>query len=278
MSQFTYKEILQRAYDCRNSVTKEYKLGIPVAWSYYFAKSILNPKKPIKKLNYRKATSPAKGDAISRQIPKESYLKLCQNHIAFIEEKKRMPSYNRYGSFKLNQDLICYALARIVIYQYKNNKLPGYVNVNSKCFTKPTETGNAVYDYACKKYGRTFKTLDDILEYVANHFNYEFYFDDSKSNKQVTDSKAGNCTDLLQWLINMVEPLGYEWKCLHVQCRQSGTGHVRGQFRHKKYTENTWVNRDIAAVADNGSIHSIWCSDGYLLATNPSWFVENLRR
>ena len=152
------------------------------------------------------------------------------------------------------------------------------IHKETKDFTKPTETGNKVYDYACKKFGKKFKTMDEILEYVAKQFTYQFYYDDQKSNKQVTDRKSGNCTDLLQWLINMLEALGYEWKVLHVQC-SSGVGHVRGMFKHKKHTENTWVYRDIAAVADGDGIRTNWCFSGFtLLSTNPSWFLENLRR
>ena len=76
----------------------------------------------------------------------------------------------------------------------------------------------------------------------------------------------------------MVEPLGYEWKCVHVSCRSSGTGHVWGKFRHPTRTGNEWINRDPAAVASNGDIYSMWCEDGYVNAYNPSWWMENLRK
>ena len=91
------------------------------------------------------------------------------------------------------------------------------------------------------------------------------------------DDFAGNCTDLMQWLANMAQAMGYDWKCIHVECRVSGIGHVWGKFRHKTYTENAWINRDPSAVCGN-SIRNMWCEDGYLLAENPSWWMENLNR
>ena len=89
------------------------------------------------------------------------------------------------------------------------------------------------------------------------------------------DTKAGNCTDLLQFLCNMAMEMGYDWKCIHVKCRQSGAGHVFGKFR-KKNSNDGWFTRDIAAVADGGAITSVWCADGTILSENPNWWMSNL--
>ena len=171
---------------------------------------------------------------ISNQIYQKDYTQVAKYLTDFVEKRERLPNYIQWNSYHIRVRDYCYMLARILVYYNEHKALPKYANINTKCWTRPTETGNEVYDYAVKKYGKKFTSLDDILEYVANHFTYEFYYDDYKSNKQVTDTKAGNCTDLLQWLCNMVEPLGYEWKCVHVSCRSSGTGHVWGKFKHPK--------------------------------------------
>ena len=97
---------------------------------------------------------------------------------------------------------------------------------------------------------------------------------------EVIDSKSGNCTDLLQMLINMAEALGYEWKVYHVKCNQSGVGHVYGMFRKSNVNNGNWFIRDIACIADE-SRYCVWCeagNGGSLLATNPNWFLDNLRR
>lgn len=78
--------------------------------------------------------------------------------------------------------------------------------------------------------------------------------------------------------MNNAEAMGYDWKCIHVKCRVSGTGHVFGKFKHKTHTNNQWITRDPASVADGGSITSVWCSDGIVLATNPSWWMANRNR
>ena len=270
---YTYQTIQGNAERCKKTVEKEYKTGIADDWTYYFAKLIINPKKDVTKINMKPASNKQQ-DSISRGISKKDYTDIAKRYVAYVEKHKQIPNYVEYKGLRLSPALLKAFFAKCLV-----NNYPSTQNINSKWFTKPTETGNAVYDYACKKYGKKFKTLDEILTYVLNHFKYEYYYDDHKSNKQVTDSKSGNCTDLLQWLSNMVEPLGYEWKCIHVQCRSSGSGHVFGKFRHKKYTENSWITRDIACVANgNGGIKCVWCSDGHVLGTNPSWWMQNRNR
>ena len=276
MSVHTYKELISKAKTCQNNVKKNYELGISYRWSYYFAKAIINPKTDIKKGTFNDCKNPI-GTYISRQISKADYLDIAKRYVAYIEKNKRFPNYATYKDYQIRPRLLTIFFANILVSYDKNGKLPVEMNINSKCFTKPTETGNVVYDYFVKKTGKKPKTMDEVLEYVCNYFHYQGYFDDQKSNKQVMDSKSGNCVDLLQWLINMLKPLGYEGKCIHVECRKSGTGHVFGKFRHKKNTENKWVTRDPAAVCQN-SIRNVWCDDGYLLAENPSWFMSNLNR
>ena len=279
MSKYTYKEILAKAKECKKNVESKYELGISVKWGYYFAKAIQSPKIDIPKITIADAPKPH-GTAISRQVSKSDYRSLARKLTDFIEspKNKRMPNYLAYKNHKIVGKTYTYAFARILVFYDKNNRLPDEVNVNSKAFTKPTETGNAVYDYFVKKTGKRFTTIDDLLAYVKVYFKYQKYFDDHKSNKQVIDSKSGNCVDLLQWAINMAKAMGYESKCIHVKCKTSGTGHVFGKFKHPKHTGNTWIIRDIAAVADGGDIRSVWCRDGILQAENPSWFLENLNK
>ena len=279
----TYKEIVDIAKKCKKSVEEQYKLGINTAWAYYICKAVMKVNTDFTRIGTIKEPGNPRGDHISNQIYKHEYFDMAKRLIKFTEEKKVLPNFIKITlpangkTYRVRARDYIYMFSRILVYYDKNGKFPKYANVNSKSFTKPTETGNTVYDYFVKKTGYRPKTLDDILEYVAEHFEYEYYYDDQKSNKEVTDSKSGNCTDLMQWLCNMVEPLGYEWKCVHVTC-SSGTGHVWGKFRHPTNTGNEWINRDPAAVASNSSVYSMWCENGYVNAYNPSWFLENLNR
>ena len=167
--------------------------------------------------------------------------------------------------------------AKILVSYHKNNKLPDTVNVNNKAFTKPTETKNEVYNHWVDKFGFKPKYIDDVCDYILKHFTYQFYFDDHKSNKEVINTKSGNCTDLSQMLSNMAEALGYEWKCIHTQCRQSGTGHVYLKLRKG----GDWFVRDVACIADE-SRYCVWCDvdngKGYKIAENPSWWMANRNR
>ena len=276
MTNYKYDTIVSNAKKCKTSVDKNYKLGVTSLWSYYFAKSILNPKKDIKKLSFKQASKPS-GTIISRQISKSNYTDMAKRLVKYVEAHKQLPNYITYGQYRIRTRLYTYMFAKILVYYNTHKQLPNYVSITSKAFTKPTETGNTVYDYWVKKTGTKPKYIDDVCDYILKHFNYEFYFDDHKSNKQVIDTKAGNCTDLSQMLSNMAEALGYEWKCIHTQCRQSGTGHVYLKLRKG----GEWFIRDVACIADE-SRYCIWCNTdtgaGYKLAENPSWWMANRNR
>jgi hypothetical protein len=245
-------------------------------WAYYFSKAIMTVNTDVKKINFTETTKPI-GNNISNQIYKKDYFDMCKRLIKYVETHKQMPNYITYKNYKVLPRLATYMFSRILVYYDKNGKFPKYANVNSKSFTKPTETGNAVFDYWVKKFGFKPTCIDDVCDYIRDHFEYEFYFDDYKSNQQVIDSKAGNCVDLTQMAVNMAKALGYEWEVIHTECRQSGTGHVYPRFRKG----GEWFTRDVACIADE-STYCVWCDvedgRGYLLAKNPSWLLENLNR
>ena len=276
MSNYTYQEILSKAKTCKQSVENNQKLGVNPKWGYYFAQAILHPKKTITKVKFSEAPKPT-GDHISNQISKSDYLVLCKRLIKVVQTHERMANAMTWKGKHFRCRDYVYNFAKILVWYDSHNTLPAVNNINTKIWVKPHEYYQQVYDYFVKKTGIKFKTLDDLLAYVRDNFTYEFYSDDYRSNKEVMDDFAGNCTDLMQWLANMAQAMGYDWKCIHVECRVSGIGHVWGKFRHKTYTENAWINRDPSAVCGN-SIRNMWCEDGYLLAENPSWWMENLNR
>lgn len=271
-----YTEILSKAKAIKENVEKKYQKPNG-KWSYYICKAILKPKTEIKDLNFKSASKSA-GDDFGRQIKKSQYLDMAKRLVKYVETKKQIPNYITVAGKHMRGSDFTYMFSRILVYYDKNDKLPVYANVNSKAFIKPTETGNVVYDYFSKVTGKKFKYIDDFLEYCRVHYRYEFYFDDHKSNKQVIDSKAGNCTDLLQMCVNMAIAMGYEWKVIHTQCKQSGTGHVYGKFRRNG---GDWFIRDIACIVDEER-SCVWCNvdtgAGYQLAVNPSWFLQNIHR
>ena len=272
MTNYTYKKIQEKAKQIKNNIEKNYKNGADSEWSYYFAKAIVT-KKDVKKISIKEAKN-QQGEAISRGISKADYTDMAKRYVKYVEgHKNQLPNFLEYKGIKIAPHLLTGFFAKVIA-----NNYPKTQNINRKWYTKPTETGNVVYNNFVKKYGKKYTTMDDLLGFVKSKGKYLFYFDDQKSNQQVINCLCGNCTDWLQWFCNMVSAMGYEFKVVHVKCRVSGTGHVRGQFRHPKHTGGKWVNRDIAAVADGGSITSIWCSDGIVQAYNPSWFMQNLHR
>ena len=276
MSKYEWTSIVKQATLCKKNVETEYRLGMNSKWSYYFAKAIMTVNTPVKKISFTEPANPT-GTNISNQIYKKDYFDMCKRLIKYVETNHKMPNYITWNNYKILPRLATYMFARILVYYTKHDAFPKYANINSKSFTKPTETGNAVFDYWVKRFGFKPTCIDDVCDYIRDHFEYEFYFDDYKSNQQVIDSKAGNCVDLTQMAVNMAKALGYEWEVIHTECRQSGTGHVYPRFRKG----GEWFTRDVACIADE-STYCVWCDvedgRGYLLAKNPSWLLENLNR
>lgn len=271
----SYKEIVKKAEECSNSVNKKYTLGVNSKWSYYFAKAILTPNNDISRIaGFQQAGNPS-GTHISRDVSKKDYLDIANRLVKYCEENKQLPNYIRYGDFQIRTRLYTYMLARILIYYNQNKRLPLYVNVNSKAFTKPSESTNKVYDLFVKKFGKI-SCIDDVMEIISKKFKYGYYYDDQLSNNQVIEKQYGNCTDLTQMVANIAEALDYTVKCIHVKCRSSGTGHVF--LKLKKKDGGGWFVRDPAAVCGGKDVSNVWCSDGIILGENPAWWMANRNR
>ena len=281
MTDYKYATIVSNASKCKQSVEKNYKLGVTSLWSYYFAKAILNPNKDIKKIQFKQASKPH-GTSISRQISKSSYADMAKRLIRYVEANQRLPNYLKYGNYQIRTRLYTYIFAKIVVYQYDHKALPKYVEVNSRAFTKPTETGNSVYDYFVQVFGKFDNTIDGALKKIAGR-GYGYYYDDRYSNKEainrMKNGQGVNCTDSCQVFYNIMQQLIKLGKykrveCLHVKCL-GGDGHVRLRIT---LNDGTYIYRDPAAVLDNGNVASNWCINGTTIATNPQWFLNNLNR
>ena len=201
---------------------------------------------------------------------------MAKRYVTYVEKHKQLPNYLNYKSIRLSPHLLTGFFAKCV------TSKPSTQNINEKWYTKPSESKNTVLDYFIKKFGKV-STIDQALSKVEDK-GYGHYFDDHKSNKQTIDAMADsnhsndpNCTDTCHVFVNVAKGLGYDVHVLHVKCK-GGDGHVRLKLRHKKHTDNEWIYRDPACVvSQNGKgVRCNWCMDGTLLATDPSWFMQNL--
>lgn len=274
-----YVDILNAAKTIKTNVEKNYELGKSPKWSYYHAKVILNGKKDVPNIKIANAEKNT-GNNLSRQVKRSVYLDMAERFVKYVEKNHQLPNNIKVTNKVMRVTDYCYMFANLVVIYSKTKALPKTIDVNSKAFIKPYENKNTVFTKWVNTFKFAPKYIDDVCDYILKHFRYLFYFDDERSNAEVIEDKAGNCVDLLQMLINMAEALGYEWKVIHTECKQSETGHVYGMFRRKDVNNGEWFIRDIACIADE-SRYCVWCevpSGGNLLATNPNWFMQNLRR
>ena len=274
------------AKEVKNNVDKNKKLPSSVdkySWpkyAYLLAQSVVTPGKDIKAITVSKAPNPS-GTTMSRSIDKVDYIKLAKYFVNFVKKNGRIPNYVQFKTYKIRPRLFIYAMAKIVVFYAENKQLPNYCNFNSQVFfATPKVSGDEIFNYFVKTFGNV-KTIDEAFSKVKDR-GYAYYYDDKYANKTVIDrikSRWGvNCTDSCQMFWHIAKALGYEVRCIHVQCTTGG--HVRLQLKHSKYTEGNWINRDPAAIlSDNGQpLTYIWCANAPRLAVNPNWFLENVNR
>ena len=280
MSEYSYAAILKAAKICTTNVSKEYKLGVTTKWGYYFAKSILNPKKNIKKISFNTASKPV-GTKISRQVKKTEYTDMAKRFVTYVEKHKQLPNYISLGNHQVRTRVYVLMFAKILVSYSKNNKFPDEVNVNYKAFTKPVETTDEIYTLFVKTFGKI-TCIDDALEKIAGR-GYGYYYDDHKTNKEtITGIKSSshsddpNCTDSTQMMKHVADGTGKYKRvdCVHVRC-QGGDGHVYLKITQK---DGSVFYRDPAAVLDSGIVNKVWCGNGTILAINPNWWLANLNR
>lgn len=140
---------------------------------------------------------------------------------------------------------------------------------------EPKSYSEEILEYFESKFGEM-DCIDDCLEAIQAN-GYGYYYDDQYSNytsiNRMANGSGVNCTDSCHVFWHLAVALGYRVEVLHIQC-SGGDGHVRLELEKESGT----FYRDPAAVLDGNSIDYNWCSNGYLIDTNPQWFFENLYR
>ena len=276
---YSYDEIVKRANLIKSNVEKQYKLGENPQWSYWIAGAILKPHTNIPKFKVLPAQA-STGDNISRQIVKKDYKDMATRLVKYVDTYKKLPNYITSNGLKVKVNDYVYMFSRILVYYDKNSTYPNYAEVNSKAFTKPTETHNSVYTYFTKVFGNI-TCIDDALGKISGR-GYGYYYDDKYSNKEAIDrmknKKGINCTDSCHVFYNLGLDFIQQGKykkveCLHVKCK-GGDGHVRLRFTKP---DGSTFYRDPACTLKSGGTCN-WCMNGTLLAVNPSWFMQNLNR
>ena len=251
-----------------------------------FSDAIVNNKAKVTNKTINNAPSPT-GDKINTDIKKADYISIAKNAKSFITKESRAPNYALFKSTKIHPLVLVDAFSRIILFTDDNKRLPNYCKFNSGIIKKnnasPVQSNDSVFKYFVKVFGAV-KTIDEAFNKVKDR-GYGHYFNDYLSNKQTIDNlKNGgqkpNCTDTCHLFWHIAKALGYDVIVEHVRCKSSGEGHVRLKLRHSKHTGGNWIRRDPACIvsANGKALTEIWCSNGTLLATNPSWFMVNVNR
>lgn len=203
-----------------------------------------------------------------------------------IEDNKSnltfLPNYvtNPVG-VKYYKDTYVDMAQRVSAYEILNGKSPAIVYIqnpnNNTTVNATTTTVNDTYNYFTKKFG-SITDFDSALAKIQGR-GYAYYYNSKYTNTTCIDrmyNKQGiNCTDSAQVMYKVALALGYTVQFIHIKC-SGGDGHIRLRLKHSKNTGGKWIYRDPAAVLKGGSITSNWCSNGTVIAYDPSWIFTDL--
>lgn len=167
---------------------------------------------------------------------------------------------------------------RVSAYEVLNNKSPAIVYVTDVKGNGTTSNTTDATLKKCREALGTMNTIDEFLTRIQGR-GYSYYYN-SRYNTDTTinriKNKQGvNCTDSSQLGYRIGTALGYDVQFIHVKC-SSGSGHIRLRLKHDLNTEGEWILRDPAAVLKGNSIKSNWCTNGTIIAYNPSWIFSDL--
>ena len=250
-------------------------------FSYILASTVVNINDKFVKKTYTNAQNHT-GNHIEKTLSKSEYLTLARNVVSYCNTYKRCPNYVSYNGLKISPVLFAYCFAKIIVYYHENKRYPATCRFDSNVYQKHEPgkpvSNDEVFNYFTKVFGKV-STIDEALGKVKEH-GYSYYYDDVYSNKTSIDRmkayKGINCTDSCQVFYHIAKALGYTVNVLHVYCTGSGGGHVRLKLSKNG---NTFRRDPACVLSQNGKpLTAIWCGDGRLLGTNPSWFMENVNR
>lgn len=148
----SYDEIVKIAKKQLKSVKEENKLAHSYKWAYYFACSIVNPKKNIKSIKFSKSKTPS-GDKFKKNIPINFIVNWSKQLIPYVQENHKMPSCAVYKNIHISPECYCYMLAYCVIYQFKTGVLPNSVTVDTAWFKSKKKYGRAS-SHGCDNMGQ----------------------------------------------------------------------------------------------------------------------------
>lgn len=235
--------------------------------------------KPVNDVPFNKgggAKAPT-GVRMNKELTKAEYQDMARRVYQYIDKNGYSPN-NVWDNVRNRVSIILftYCLAKIIVFYAHYKELPNTCLCNTADFEKGTTSADEVYNYFIKVFGKV-NSIDEALAKIQGR-GYDFYYDDMYSNRQTIDRlKNGfgvNCTDVHHMLYHIGKALGYKVRAVHVWCITSNVGHVRLDFNKG----DGWFSRDGASVIDGGSITSIWCSNGTVLAYDPDWFFANINR
>ena len=148
----SYEETIKIAKKQILNIKNENELAHSYKWAYYFACSLINPKKNIKSLKFNKASKP-QGHEFKKSIPTNFIVNWSKQLIQYVQTKKKMPSYMVYRNIHIAPPIYCYLLAYCVVYQSKTGVLPNSVTVDTAWFKSKKKYGHAT-KHGCDNMGQ----------------------------------------------------------------------------------------------------------------------------
>ena len=162
-----YDKIVEYAKICKDNVEKRHKLGVTSKWAYYFARSIIDPKKDIPKTEFTTASSPS-GNNFNKSVKKSEYVDMAKRLVKYVDKNKRLPNYITYGNYKVRVRDYAYLFADAVA-----RKNPNTAKLNSDLFASPKKYGHSKKS-GCDNMGQNtgyYCGVHSLQEVIRNLYN-----------------------------------------------------------------------------------------------------------
>ena len=120
--------------------------------AYILCYAVNNLGKSVEVFSVKNASNP-QGDNINENIAKDEYKDIAKRTANWIKDNKICPNYviTRKSKKKLSHSVFIYMMARIIVFTFKEKKLPNYSNANSAYF-KPATSPSSQIASATKLY------------------------------------------------------------------------------------------------------------------------------